>query len=222
MLVLVTLVLAHAALAAPYTLADLEALAKDGAWDELLSHATDVGPAARNDRWKELVEKAAVARLADITDDELKWSPIESTEAAVQNLVRSFPSLKASKTFDHGKNLAMVRALKVCLWEPSCRQTDRDWLRRVYQVVKSAEHDKEAACAAGQMVMTRMVSYTALSSFEIAVSGGPSSPCCKTKELQTAVSEGLDEADYQESATGVAKTCGLALKEPAKKKKKKK
>jgi hypothetical protein len=54
-----------------YTMADLEALAKSGAHQELLQHIEDVAPVARNARWTALLAQAATAvvRAASTSKD---------------------------------------------------------------------------------------------------------------------------------------------------------
>lgn len=70
------------------TMEDLEALAKEEHWSELLNEASAVRPAARTPRWKELVEKAAEDRLKNHAD-----------ESHPAELARVYPSLLKAESF---------------------------------------------------------------------------------------------------------------------------
>lgn len=191
-----------------FSKADLEALAKERAWEELLQRARDIKPSERDAGWKKLVEQAAVGRLKDIKDADFKWSSVEGVQSALDGIVESYPHLKTSKPFEHQGNLTMVRALKACMQNSYCKGSDTDFLIKVNQFAKDRK-DPDAACAAGEMLMTRMVAYTALLSFEQAVAGGKASACCKRPAVQKAVDSGFREEEYAEYAKKVAGKCGL-------------
>lgn len=199
-----------------FTKADLEALAKERAWEELLQRARDIKPSERDAGWKKLVEQAAVGRLKDIKDADFKWSSVEGVQSALDGIVQSYPHLKTSKPFERQGNLTMVRALKACMQESYCKGSDTDFIIKVNKFAKDRK-DPDAACAAGEMLMTRMVAYTALLSFEQAVAGGKASACCKRPAVQKAVDSGIGESDYAEYAKRVAGKCGLKPKAGAKK-----
>jgi hypothetical protein len=191
-----------------YTKADLEALAKESAWDELLTHAKDLKPSERDTSWKQLVEQAAVGRLKDIKDADFKWSSVDGVQSALDGIAEMYPHLKTSKPFALQGGLTMVRALKACMNDSYCKESDVDFIIKVNQFVKERK-DPEIACAAGEMLLTRMTGYTALLSFELAVDKGKTSACCKSASVPKAISDGMEDKDYMESAKKVANKCGL-------------
>jgi hypothetical protein len=67
----VTLVAAGRAWADPYTVDDLQALARHHQWDELLAHADDVPTDKRGPAWRDLVDRAAVALVDGASGGEL-------------------------------------------------------------------------------------------------------------------------------------------------------
>jgi hypothetical protein len=66
-------------LAAPYVIEDLETLAKKHSWDELLSHINDIPTAKRGPAWHDLVEQAALGKVAAVKGDDL--AVFDETEA---------------------------------------------------------------------------------------------------------------------------------------------
>lgn len=85
------------------TMEDLEALAKEGHWAELLGEASAVRPAARTPRWKELVEKAAEDRLQNHAD-----------ESHPAELARVYPSLLKAESFRKYAGDAAVTEFEKC------------------------------------------------------------------------------------------------------------
>lgn len=78
-----------------YDLADLDALAKQAAWQELLDHADNIAPSQRTAHWSELVEQAAVGMVSELDTERLTYTALP----AVDELARRYPVLKHSKPF---------------------------------------------------------------------------------------------------------------------------
>ncbi|MBL8741170.1 MAG: hypothetical protein JNK04_08755 [Myxococcales bacterium] len=77
-----------------YSWEDLRALESQEAWVELREHLEDLAPAERNDEWKSLVERTAVASLVEAeTPDALALAE------RADDLARRYPSLKSSARF---------------------------------------------------------------------------------------------------------------------------
>ena len=92
-----------------YSMADLEALDRQDSWHELLLHAGDVPPSRRSDRWRQMVERAALGVLAShASEAESAWSFSDA-------VVRQYPLLKRSKRFMAQRAAVGVRGLEACL-----------------------------------------------------------------------------------------------------------
>jgi hypothetical protein len=109
-LVAVCLLVATSVQAKSYDLADLETLAKQSAWQELLDHAEDVAPALRNDRWNKLVEDAGTNVLAALDTEKLTLAAL----ATVDQLTHRYPMLAKSKPFMARRADIGMRAFTRC------------------------------------------------------------------------------------------------------------
>lgn len=89
-------------LATPATLEDLEALAGQSAWVELLERAEDVPPAKRTDAWRGLVTKAATA-------------VVQTDESRAQALSTRYGFLGREPAFSKLQGTASVSTLEKCL-----------------------------------------------------------------------------------------------------------
>jgi hypothetical protein len=105
--VLLAAAIAHAK---GYELADLDALAKQAAWQELLDHAEDIPPSQRTAHWSQLVEQAAIAAITDVDTDKATFGGV----AAADELARRYPLLKKSKPFMAKRADIGVRAFTRC------------------------------------------------------------------------------------------------------------
>lgn len=103
-------VLASTAEARNYDLADLDALAKQSSWQELLDHAEDIGPSQRTAHWSQLVEQAAVGVLAGLDTDKVAFTGL----GAADDLTRRYPLLHSSKPFMAKRADVGLRAFTRC------------------------------------------------------------------------------------------------------------
>jgi len=99
---LVSMLLALPAFTGTATLEELEALAGQSAWLELLERAEDVPPAKRNDAWRGLVTKAATA-------------VVQTDEARAQALSTRYGFLATHPGFSKVQGNASVTTLEKCL-----------------------------------------------------------------------------------------------------------
>ncbi|MDP1917518.1 MAG: hypothetical protein Q8L14_14855 [Myxococcales bacterium] len=99
---LLSMLLALPAFAGTATLEDLEALAGQSAWVELLERAEDVPPAKRNDAWRGLVTKAATA-------------VVQTDESRAQALSTRYGFLAKEPGFSKLQGTASVATLEKCL-----------------------------------------------------------------------------------------------------------
>jgi hypothetical protein len=93
-----------------YELADLDALAKQSSWQELLDHAEDIAPSQRNGHWSQLVDQAATGVLAGLDTDKVTFAGL----SAADDLTRRYPQLKSSRPFMAKRADLGVRAFSRC------------------------------------------------------------------------------------------------------------
>jgi hypothetical protein len=93
---------------AKYTIDDLQALDKQGAWQELYDHAGDIAPPKRDARWEGLLEHAMLGLLKS-----LDARPLDAASLA-DRATRLYPQLKAQKPFMARRAEVGLRALELC------------------------------------------------------------------------------------------------------------
>src|SRR5688572_24545007 len=87
--------MALAVAAKPYTIDDLSALEKNGAWEEVLGHLEDIKPAKRDAEWTRILERAAVEYTAGLAKSREGYAAY----SAVVELGRRYPSLLKAPSF---------------------------------------------------------------------------------------------------------------------------
>ncbi len=88
---------------------DLEALEKQEAWQELLTHLGDITPAKSSERWSQLLEKSALGVLSTYKGQtEKSWSYADA-------VVKQYPQLKKSKRFMEERAQLGPKGLDACL-----------------------------------------------------------------------------------------------------------
>ncbi|MGR5148971.1 hypothetical protein ACQKP8_20780 [Photobacterium alginatilyticum] len=78
-----------------YSMADLQKLAGDQSWAELVAHLDDIKPSSRNNAWLQLVDKAGVGFLAGLS----KAASNQEAVSAGKVLGLRYPSLIDSREF---------------------------------------------------------------------------------------------------------------------------
>jgi len=102
---------AHADDARRYTLADLETLVSQQAFDEALAHAGDVPPSQRTQRWTDVTAAAAAGMLASLTDDAALIFAIDAVD-------RQFPQLLRTTKYTKPRGELGLKGLAAC-WRRS-------------------------------------------------------------------------------------------------------
>src|SRR5262249_21250923 len=95
---------------ATYTMADLQALEKKSAWEELLDHAEDIPPAQPDDAWEKIVEHAGIGYLDQIGSSARGYAGV----FASQSLTRRYPHLTKSNAFMTKRGEAGKTAAEAC------------------------------------------------------------------------------------------------------------
>jgi hypothetical protein len=99
------------AVAVPYTLADLDVLARQSAYEEFFSHALDVRPSERNDQWEEMVSRMAQIQTSVV----LRESAIKAQDFQKTEALFLWPSLRKDDVFKQKRQEIGLRYLKSCL-----------------------------------------------------------------------------------------------------------
>ena len=129
---LLSMLLAVPAFAGTASLEDLEALAAQSAWVELLERAEDVPPAKRNDAWRGLVTKAATA-------------VVQTDESRAQALSTRYGFLANQPGFAKVQGGAAVTTLEKCLKRDDLKDALTDCVTTFRKSNPKAEPLVEAA-----------------------------------------------------------------------------
>lgn len=94
-----------------YTLEDLEILADQEYWDEVIEHLEDIPALNRGERWQAVVEKAAIGWLEPMLYSE----NIEEAHLKVKDFFNRFKTLKKSDEAMELKEELGMKYLEICL-----------------------------------------------------------------------------------------------------------
>ncbi|MCP5368219.1 MAG: hypothetical protein H6907_16340 [Hyphomicrobiales bacterium] len=103
----------RAAAAEKYTWEDLQVLAEEGAWAELLDHARDIRPSQRKGEWKTWVENGALAAVKAAGTE----GDAAATFALAEDLLTRFAALKSSSGFMAARAEAGLKNFRRCFAE---------------------------------------------------------------------------------------------------------
>lgn len=157
------------------TMEDLEALAKEGDWAGIVKEATDVRPAARTPRWKELVEKAAEEDLKNNAGDP---HPSE--------LVSRYPFLAKSSAFQKISGEAAVKEFEKCT-EGYAHHACTD---RLEKFLGQVHPPTDAILKAGQAINVRFNPSEGIRAFRFGIDEKNKS-LCKEEAVQHSVISAL-------------------------------
>lgn len=166
-----------AALAGPYSRADLDALAKSETWAELVEHATDLPPSSRDAGWEALVVTAANQVLAA--------TPAAEVLATLERLTTRFPFLKKAPLFRAVRDERGLEALKRCF----SASTNVDCLEKVEAV---AGGNSALLFKAAKVAMTQVNAYGPVTLFRKALEGAATPAQCEDDDLGRCVKAALE------------------------------
>jgi hypothetical protein len=178
---------ASAASGGGYSVDDLKALEKQGAWRELLGHLDDVAPSRRDAEWQRLAEAGAIGYLSEVkvTEEE----PLSGMHAAEQMLKR-YPTLKQSQPFMRKRAEVGVKGLLACFGSHYCRESEEHWRG---EVLKFAQSDPpNVALPAAEMQMKILTAAVAIPLYELVLGTQQDAPLCKDAGLHKAVIGALE------------------------------
>ncbi len=165
---------------------DLQAMAKDGSWDELLEHAEDVPAAKRTDEWRALVTKAAT-------------NVVERDESRASTLSARYGFLTKDPAFAKTGGGATVSVLEKCLRDERLR----DPLGDCVTAFRKSKPNADTLAAGAKVIRKSWNPAAPLDLWSDAVSGNKD--LCKDESLKESVVAGL-ELPKDEKRAGLART----------------
>jgi hypothetical protein len=184
---LLSAVLAVSAFAEPKaSFEDLQAMAANASWEELLERAEDVPAARRTDEWRSLVTKAATA-------------VVERDEARAAALSTRYRFLADAPGFSRVNGSAAVTTLETCLRDDK----PKDPLTTCVTAFKKSKPNGEALAAGARVIRRSWNPAAPLDLWTDAVSANKG--LCKDAQLQESVMAGL-ELPKAEARAGLART----------------
>lgn len=162
---------------APYTRADLEALAKSESWAELLEHATDVAPASRDAAWAALVLPAAKHALES--------APAAEVLPTLERLTTRFPFLKTAVDFQAVRETRGLAALQSCF---EASKTGAECLEKIEAL---AGGNSALTFKAAKVAMRGQFAYVPVTLFRKALESAATPAQCEDDELGRCVKAAL-------------------------------
>ena len=167
-----------------YAMADLQALEKKGAWEELLAHAEDIPPAQRSAAWEKTVEKAAIGYLQQLGTDTAAFEGVFTSQA----LLGRYPHLLKSSDFMAKRGEAGKAASAICLKNAYRGQHCIDMMK---DFLKTQNTAPETGFAFGKIVRLNQNAYVAVPFFRWALDQKKDAGPCADEDLSLAVVAGL-------------------------------
>ncbi len=178
-----------------YGIADLQALEKKGAWEELLEHAEDIAPTQRTASWEKIVERAAIGYLAQLTTDTAAFEGVFTS----QQLLKRYPHLLRSQAFMDKRGQAGTIAAERCLREAyrgdHCIDMMKDFL-------KTSTTAADVGFSFGKITRKNQNHYVAVPFFKWALDKKKDAAMCDDEDLRLAVLAGLGLPPDYENAKG--------------------
>jgi hypothetical protein len=198
-----------------HTLTDLQALAAQSSWKELIEHLGDVQPAERGDPWLRLAEQAGVEAFdASVARDQ----PALSIQLGI-SLLDQYPQLKTSHPFMGKRAEVGLSALARCFDS----RGQSELCGRLLTIFAAQDPDNlDLSFKAGKMASRHLKRWYTVSFFRRALAHPSTSRSCGDEDLRLAVLSGLGQKDAPEFKTAVEDArvvlrdeCWAELKGPA-------
>lgn len=178
-----------------YSMADLQALQKKGAWEELLGHAEDVAPTQRGAAWEALVEKAAIGYMEQLATNTAAFEGVFTS----QRLLKRYPHLLASQAFMTKRGEAGKTASEICLRESYRGQHCIDMMK---DFLETSNTSPEVGFAFGKITRRNQNHYVAVPFFKWALDRKKDAAMCGDEDMKLAVIAGLGLPPDYENAAG--------------------
>jgi hypothetical protein len=197
-----------------FSMADLQALEKKSAWEELLGHAEDVPPARRGAAWEGLVTRAAIGYIQSLGTNTAAYEGVFTSQA----LLTRYPHLLKSQEFmakrGDAAKLAAERCLRGSYRGQHCIDMMKDFL-------KTSNTGPDVGFEFGKITRRNQNHYVAVPFFKWALDQKKDAAWCADDDLKLAVVAGLGLPPDSEEAAGArhiaASVCWDGLREGVRK-----
>jgi hypothetical protein len=198
------------ALAEPYAMADLQALEKQGSYEELVEHLGDILPSKRDATWTGLAERAGAGYLAAQKLDE---HSAEKTIAWSDRLLQRYPQLKQSKLLMSKRAEVGLKAFGFTYGNYRHASGDDEWLDKLKDFVKSDTITPDLPQQAARKVQQYLVAYCAWPLWKMAIDKGAA--VCKDADFQKSIIAALGDGLWKGETEAVAQNkCWSDVKGP--------
>lgn len=167
--------------AAPYTMADLQALASGGGWAELTEHLQDIPPAKRDQSWNTLAGSAVSRRFAQLVS-------AGNDAATYQFLADALPRyqfLSANSAF------MKQRADFGLRYFDSCLSYDDESCHRELLSFVAADPDPALALSVARQVRRRLSDSKAIEYYRIGLAQKPGADVCGEEDLRLSLTAAI-------------------------------
>ncbi len=194
------LLLAGSARAADYGMADLQALEKQGSWEELVQHLSDIPPSKRDAAWQGLAERSSSSYIASvpITDEQP-----ETVFGVMDRLLTRFPQLKQSRAFMAKRAEVGLKAFRYSYGRYRHSSGDDPWIDLIKAFIAVDTLDADLPQRAGELVTSRLVAQCGWPFFKQQLDK-TGTAICKNKEFKRSIVAAFVEGDWPEQILDVA------------------
>ncbi len=206
---LTTVVFLTALSAHAYEMADLEALQKQSAWEELVGHLGDIAPSKRDAKWLAIAEQASAEYLKAIDIDE---NSAQGAFYTSDDLVKRYPALKQSKRFLAARAEVGLKAFGFTYSNYRHSRGDDEWLVQIKKWVQADATTTDLPVRAAKKVQSRLMASVAWPLWKMAVDRG--NTVCADKEFQEAIIMAVGEKSWPDETKPVVEKCWAELKAP--------
>jgi hypothetical protein len=209
LLIFMTMVTATAR-AESYTMADLQALEKQGSYEELVDHLGDILPSKRDATWTGLAERGGIGYLGAL---KLDAQSSEKMIAWSDRLLQRYPLIKQSKPFMAKRAEVGLKAFGFTYGNYRHSAGDDEWLDKLKEFVKADAVTPDLPQQAARKVQQYLVAYCAWPFWKMAIDKG--APVCKDGDFQKAIVAALGDGLWKSETEAVAQNkCWSDLKGP--------
>jgi hypothetical protein len=196
--------------AEPYTMADLQALEKQGSFEELVEHLGDILPSKRDATWSGLAERGGAGYLAAVKIDQ---HSADKTLAWSDRLLQRFPLMKQSKLYMAKRAEIGLKAFGYTYGNYRHSAGDDEWLDKLKDFVKADAVTPDLPQQAARKVQQYLVAYCAWPFWKLAIDKGAA--VCKDGDFQKSIVAAIGDGLWKGETEPVAQNkCWNELKGP--------
>lgn len=193
-----------------YGVADLQALEKQGSFEELVEHLGDVAPSKRDATWIGLAERGGAGYLGSVKLDEHN---ADKTIAWSDRLLQRYPVLKQSKLFMGKRAEVGLSAFGLTFSNSRHSAGDDPWLARLKEFVGSDGVTADLPQQAARRVQRVLVAEVAWPLWKLALDRGAA--VCKDPDFQKSILGAIEGDVWKGETTPVVQSrCWNELKAP--------